>query len=141
MKFILPILIACLSFGLASFRTEDPAPLKSLHVFYVDNSKFSGRLPLSGEMIEWMSKRVDSLKGDKNSQISFFVSNSAKPEYTNSFDRSKKLINALYDGYGSQPNSMLDKPAISAKLFSDDLSDIGLLIFISWLPRIIWLPI
>jgi hypothetical protein len=117
--------LALLSLCFFSFSGPGPTAGRTYNLVYVDNSKSTGSLSLNGEMIQAISRKLDSVKADNNASLLFYLSNSLTPELTRSFEGGQKLINKMYNSYYAQPNSVMDKRLLREQLFGENLSGIG----------------
>jgi hypothetical protein len=129
MKYMLTLLTGFLASSTLLGNPAGPglpsAGTKTYHVFYVDNSRSESMASLSSDMIELLERTLDSIKGNPNAKVLFYLSNFRNPEIAKSHASAMKLVDRLNSGYSATPDSRIDKAQIRQQIFNEDLSNIG----------------
>ncbi|HRH49202.1 MAG TPA: hypothetical protein PLP23_10645 [Panacibacter sp.] len=116
-------LAAAVFIGTESFYTDEKVDNgKSYNLIYVDNSKADNYASLSIDMIDFLSRKIDTIKGNPDARFMYFVSNSTKPEISQDAVNAQKLVNKLSNGNNRSPNSLLDKTFLGNQIFDQNLS-------------------
>ena len=124
MKTIKAGLLFSITFLFMGFRNP-PSQNKIYNIIYVDNSRTKGLESLSTEMLEKISGNLDSMKGNTNKALAYFLSDDPNSQFTTNVDNAIRITNTLYKKSSGFPNSITDFKTITTKLFDEDLSNIG----------------
>lgn len=106
----------------------EPVAGRTLNMIYVQHTK-SDKNPVTGEGIAMISKRLDSIKNDKNAALIFFLSNSFQPVITRNAASAEKTTQRLYDSYFAEPSTLIDKGFIRDQLATENLAGIDAINF------------
>jgi len=100
--------------------------MQEYHIIYIDNSKSNEAVSgLSQASIDYIYKKVDSLKSIKNLNVLIYLSDGAKPVYVKSIENSKDILSKLNEGYSTYPNCIEDKMQLMELIARDKLDNVS----------------
>jgi hypothetical protein len=100
------------------------AGLKTYQLFYVDNSHTRGYESFSPDLLDMLTKKIDSIHENRVDDIALFSSNGPNPDFVGNYKGAKSVVDKLSNGYTAEPYSPFDKSAVIDRVASSDLSGI-----------------